>query len=177
MEIKKISYTPKNGVKISYNLNENEESVSYVKKSDAVPTLDFQNALIAVKPHLLALTEYSSYEDAKSPLESVIIGQNFVDSFVVTEIQLTGEGEEEKVIIIGKKELVNKLTIPIKTLKTALYNTDDYEYSGNLAEAVEKLVEEAKLYLDGKHQDKPKQLEMELSPKELEDELEEEDAI
>ncbi len=175
MEIKKISYTPKNGVKISYNLNENEESVSYVKKSDAVPTMDFQNAVQKFKHHMIALTEYASFIDCEDPIG--VSEKDITKSFVVTEIQLTGEGEEEKVIIIGKKELVNKLTIPIKTLKTALYNTDDYEYSGNLAEAVEKLVEEAKLYLDGKHQDKPKQLEMELSHKELEDELEEEDAI
>lgn len=159
MEIKKISWTPKNGMKVSYELTENEESVSYVKKSDAVPMLDFQNALQALKPHLLALTEYCSFSDA---VDHMGVGDGRLsDSFTVTEIQLSGEGEEEKVIIIGKKELQNKLTIPVKTLKTTLYNSDEYEYSGNLAEAIETLVEETKLYLEGKHQDKPKQLEME----------------
>lgn len=173
MDIKKISWTPKNGMKVSYDIAENDESVSYVKKSDAVPTMDFQNALVAIRPHLIALTEYLSFAEAKGDYEGF---EDVINTFTATEIQLSGEGEEEKVVIIGKKELVNQLTIPVKTLKTALYNTDDYEYSGNLAEVIDTLVEETKLYLGGKHQDRPVQLQMELIDKE-EDVVEVEDEL
>ncbi len=170
MEIRKIKWTPKNGMSIEYHVAENGIEVHYTKQSDAVPTLDCQNALQALKPHLLALTELVPYP--KSDKDRID-----TSSFTITGISLSGYGEDEKVIITGKKVLTSGKAIALNSPLQSLYNTDTYEWSGNLAREVEFLVSEVKLYLGGNHQAQPKQAEFEFSDKVEDILVEEEDDI
>lgn len=166
MEIKKIKWTPKNGMSVEYHVAENDIEVHYTKQSDAVPTIDCLNALQALKPHLLALTELVPYPKSDTP-------QPDTSSFTVTGISLSGYGEDEKVIITGKKVLTSGKALALNSPLQAMYNDNTYEFSGNLSTQVEVLIDEVKSYLDGNHQPKPKQLTMELSDKE-EDKVSEE---
>lgn len=154
MDIKKIKFSPKAGMSVAYELIENGVSNSYTKTSEAIPTMACQNALQALKPHLLALTEFGSYykEDSVVTPEQEAIRK----TFVVTGISLSGDGDEEKVVITGKKVLSSGKAIALNSPLQSLWNTDSYEWSGNLQSCVSELIEQGEKYIGGECQPTPK---------------------
>jgi hypothetical protein len=124
------------------------------RQSFEEPSQSLLNSFKLLLPHYLIHTKHKqdfSYDYIKN---GHAINDSKLDNFAVNGFTLSGEGDEEKVILHGLVFEDDK-GMPISTLKIALYNSDTYPYSGNLVGDLQNLIDEVGLFLDGNFKKDP----------------------
>lgn len=103
------------------------------KKCDWLATNDMLDALKALVPHLVHLCE----QDGSS------------DDYEITGFVIGGGDEGEGVTLIGNKKLSTGKVLNLNAPFAEFFG-DEYPYAGELYEAIEKCIQEAEEYLNGK---------------------------
>lgn len=126
----------------------------------------FIDSLNILRAHLICITELGNFTPDGKYLKQQL-GSNDVrlERFRVTEISWSGdEGDEsEAVILKGLRKTKRNTEIPFGTDKIALFNTNDYEYSGNLHDDLKLIKRQALDILDGEFVPLGYQFSMQLS--------------
>lgn len=176
-EIKSVKLTAKNKLKISLhgevmygNEEVFEETTKYAKFTE--PSQSLLTAFKLLLPHFLIHIKSNVVKiDADYIKGQKALKDNKLKDFAVTGFSLSGEGDDEKVVLEGKIMEEDK-GMPVKTLKIKLYGNDDYPFSGNLVEDLAVVIDEVEQFLEGNFSKSP-QTEIEFE-EEDEDELLEE---
>lgn len=148
IKISKIKLTKEKSLEVSYE-NSNIDTgvvVRFQATSSAIVHKDFEDSLKALAPHLVLLCDLK--EDRfvdKKKIEST----NLVDlnSIVITGVSASGVGEEAGVVLIGQKIIGTKI---LNLVTPFLKWEDDYKFSSELGEAVERVMHEAREYMSGR---------------------------
>jgi hypothetical protein len=124
------------------------------RQSFEEPSQSLLDSFKLLLPHYLIHTKHKQDFTAEYIKNGKAIKDDKLKNFAVNGFTLSGEGEEEKVILHGLVFEDDK-GMPISTLKIALYNNDAYAYSGNLVEDLENLINELVLFLEGNFKKDP----------------------
>jgi hypothetical protein len=124
------------------------------RQSFEEPSQSLLDSFKLLLPHYLIHTKHKQDFTAEYIKSGKAIKDDKLKNFAVNGFTLSGEGEEEKVILHGLVFEDDK-GMPISTLKIALYNNDAYAYSGNLVEDLQNLLQELELFLDGNFKKDP----------------------
>lgn len=123
--------------------------VDCTKKSNAEPHQDLFTAFKLLLPHMINLAEFDVLDAAYLKQRKIISDSKF-EKFVVTGFSLSGDGDDQGVVIKGHRILKGGFKDPINTRFTKLFNKSDYEYSGNLADDLDEAIDQVNLFLGGK---------------------------
>lgn len=157
IELKSVKVLKKTGLEIGYERVEHVDGSPVTKlfsvKNDAEPVQEFQTALRLMIPHMLAILEISPVSiDAKYIKSRAAINDPKLEKFRVIKVEVSGEGDDEELVITGKKFLKFGASFEFKTPGIKLYGSEaTYEFSGNLAEDKSNLFDEMEAYLGGKY--------------------------
>lgn len=158
--IKSVKLTAKNRLKIAL-----EGEVMYGDRLEfektnrnppnAEPTDGLLNAFKLLLPHFLIHIKSNAVKiDADYIKSGKAVKDKKLKDYAITGFSLSGEGDEEKVVLEGKI-IEDDKGMPVKTLKIGLYNNEDYPFSGNLVEDLGKVIEEVELFLGGNFKKDP----------------------
>lgn len=113
------------------------------------PSQSLLNAFKLLLPHYLVHIKSTVVKiDADYIKQKKALKDNKLKDFAVTGFVLSGEGDDEKVVLEGKIIQDDK-GMPLKTLKIPLYGNEEYPFSGNLVEDLESLKEEVESFREG----------------------------
>ncbi len=129
----------------------------------ADPKGTFFTAINLIKAHLLALSEFGHTIDAKYLKSRVALDDPKMEKWRVEEISISGDLEETKILIKGHRKNKRGKEMKVATDAVLIYNSNDYEFSGNLAEDWEALADEAEALLGGNFMPSGVQFKLELS--------------
>lgn len=152
--IKSVKLNAKNKLKISLEgevMYGDEEvfEVTVKQPKFAEPSQSLLNAFKRLLPHYLIHTKHKTDFTADYIKSGKAIKDDKLKSYAVTGFTLSGDGDDEKVILHGTIYEGDKGGMPLSTLKIGLYGNDDYPFSGNLVEDLEALTEEVESFLEG----------------------------
>lgn len=147
IEFKKITLIDDLKLETSYNEVNGEGATlnEVTSKSQFWVHQDMRDAFKKLVPHLLLLTELKT--DKLKDLQNMDLAD-----YEVHSVSIKGEGDNEGVVISGKKRLSNMKKIALNTPYTIL-SDDNYAYCDELSACIIRLSREAKEYLDGKYDD------------------------
>lgn len=157
IELKSVKVLKKTGLNVGYqrleHVDGNPVTKFYSIDNDAEPVQEFQTALRLMIPHMLAILEISPVIiDAKYIKSRTAINDPKLEKFRVIKVEVSGEGDEEEIVITGKRFLKFGKSFEFKTPGIKLYGSEaTYEFSGNLVEDKENLFDEVEAYLGGKY--------------------------
>ncbi len=158
-EIRGIKVLKKGGVEISYvyhdtityDNQEHEIPRERKEKIFADPKGTFFDSLNILRAHLLAITEMPTKItiDGKYLKSRTGVNDPTLERYRVNEVIISGDLEDEAVVIKGLRKNSRGKEVAFKTEKTNLYNESEYQFSGNLQEDVQSLKDEAEALLGG----------------------------
>lgn len=155
--IRGIKILKKTGIQISYVFHDEvtQDGDTFdiprerKEKIYADPKGTFFTAINLMKPHLLALTDMGHAIDAKYIKGRVALEDPRMEKWRVDEVSIKGDLDDTEITISGARITKRGSHIPFKTIPVKIFNTDFYEFSGNLAEDWEALADEAEAMLGG----------------------------
>lgn len=153
-QIKKVQLTAKNRLKVSLEgevMYGDKEVYDHTTKycNHAEPTQSLLNAFKLLLPHFLIHIKSNVVKiDADYIKGQKALKDNKLKDFAVTGFSLSGEGDDEKVVLEGKI-IQEEKGMPVKTLKIGLYGNDEYPFSGNLVEDLKVVIQEVEQFLEG----------------------------
>lgn len=156
MIIEKVKFT-KDGAEIIFKSNS-------VIKDQAVqdgnrltrsrePHPDLLKALKALVPHYLLITGLNPIEIDADYLQkrTILTEENEqIKSFTIYGFSLTGEGDSEGVVLLGKKKTPAGKTIAIPAPGEGLSGEKGYQHKDILSEDLNEVIEELEAYIGGK---------------------------
>lgn len=156
IQLRSVQVLKKTGLKIGYEMLEKLEAGDvkkfYTIDCDAEPTQEFDTALRLLIPHMLSVCELSPIKIDGQYLQSrAAVNDSKLEKFRITKVEVIGDGEDEEIVLYGKKHLKFKRVVEFKTPPIKCFGKEaNYEFSGNLHEDKENLFDEVEAYLGGK---------------------------
>lgn len=156
--IRGIKILPKSGVQITYIFHDVMKDDAgddvdipreRVEKIYADPKGTFFTALNLIKSHLLALTEFGHTIDAKYLKARTALEDPRMEKWRIDEVSITGDLDDTKIKIKGHRNNKRGAEIKAATDPTLIFNSNEYEFSGNLAEDWAALADECEAILGG----------------------------
>lgn len=172
--IKSVKLKAKNRLKIFLEGDVDYNGIPTFEKTIKEPpfaeaTEQLTNSFKRLLPHFLLHIKSTVVKfDAEYIKQGKAVKDNKLKDFAVTGFTISGDGDEEKVVLEGKIMEDDK-GMPVKTLKICLYGNDDYPFSNHLVEDLQAVIGEVKLFLNGKFKTDP-QRQMDFSIDENEEE-------
>ena len=148
MEFTKIQLTKQNTLTCVYK-NADGDVINFVGAN--IVHKDLRQAMQALIPHLALITEQREAYDRKlSDLKAQSItdedSNNVFKKFTVEGISLANDGRE--VAIQGIRILMKAGVVKIETPRIDTEDSDEYQYTNDLALDVDSVVYEAKAYIE-----------------------------
>ena len=148
MEFSKIQLTKQNTLTCVYK-NDDGDVINFVGAN--IVHKDLKQAMQALIPHLALITEQREAYDRKlSDLKAQSItdenSDNVFKKFTVEGISLANDGRE--VAIQGIRILMKAGVVKLETPRIDTEDSDEYQYTNDLALDVDALVYEAKAYIE-----------------------------
>ena len=155
--IRSIKILKKSGVEIQYVFHDTmtvdgedfDIPRERKEKIHADPKGTFFTAINLMKPHLLALTDMGHAIDAKYLKGRTALEDPRMERWRVDMVSIKGDLEDTEIVIHGARVTKRGSQIPFQTIPVKIFNTDFYEFSGNLAEDWAALADEAEAILGG----------------------------
>lgn len=160
MEFKKIKLIKSAKAHIVYSLNEADgKKKTITEDSDAKPHEDFIHAMDRIRVHFAILTGYLKPADVKDP-ETFTGPAGFLEGFKVSSVSISGEEEDQGVVISGHRNLpVSNKAVILNSPFTRI-NEDDktrYKFMDELVDQLDEIKGEAKKFIGGKFEADPQQ--------------------
>ena len=147
-------------LKITFEKKREDESIEkWTYDSPDLVHEDFTNALNKLKPHMIVLGDMREMVKTWFPTDYAL---EDLEHIHIDEFGLAGTNDG--VSFGGWKEVDDRI-IPISTPMHRYDSEKPYKYSNELASDIEDVLHEVKLYMNGKHAEKP-QMEMEFEEEE-----------
>lgn len=152
LQIKKVKIDKKGIPEIDYvEVREDGKNPNIAHEGKGTAHDDLINAVRELAPHYALITGYAAFNKGLK-LDSLKAG---VDNFKVSGYSIGGQDEDEGITIMGhiivpwsgKAVIINS---PFQRFGEEEGNKAYYKFIDRLAEVVEKIVEEAILYIGGK---------------------------
>ena len=148
MEFSKIQLTKQNTLTCVYK-NDDGDVINFVGAN--IVHKDLKQAMQALIPHLALITEQREAYDRKlSDLKAQSItdedSNNVFKKFTVEGISLANDGRE--VAIQGIRILMKAGVVKLETPRIDTEDSDEYQYTNDLALDVDAVVYEAKAYIE-----------------------------
>lgn len=171
--IRGVKVLKKSGIEVSYiyhdtiTIEGEEHDIPRERKEKifADPKGTFFDSLNILRGHLLAITEMPSKIefDGKYFKSRTGVNDPRLERFRVNEVTMSGDLEEEAVVIKGLRRNSRGKDVAFKCEKTKLFNESEYQYSGNLQEDIKALQDECEALLGGNYSPVGYQYTMQLS--------------
>ncbi len=158
MKLKKVKIV-KETVEVDFSDRKEDGTEKVVKEvHETKPHPDLLQALANLRVHLAVLTEYIPLKAVKSiatPPEDVL------EPFTVSGFSIK-TGEDEGIVITGRKTLENGKTVTVNTPFTRLNEDGDasYKFMPDLIEKMERAQTEVNAYVDGSKKAEEQQITM-----------------
>lgn len=125
------------------------------EKIDVEVSDSFQNSLKLLLPHFLLLNKIGTVKiDTEYIDKQKVLKDAKLKDYSITGFDLSGEGDDEKVVLHGKIWTEDK-AVSVPTLSTKFYNNDEYPFSGNLKRDIESVLEEVLSLFNGNFKTDP----------------------
>lgn len=153
IEIRKAGI--RSGIFLSYEYNLEEAGISAKNKTQSTAPIheDLENAFRKLVPHFILLTEELPEDKVSDIIEyGTEMSEDMQRKYAVTEFSFNGTEDARTVTLTGYKVLSNDRTVNFSTPSQKLHDEEreGYKFDEELRDAVDALVQEVHLYMDGK---------------------------
>ena len=151
IEIKKAALSGTLFLTYEYDETEAGRKTNHKCKSDAPIHEDLRDAIKALTPHFVMLTEMQKKPDLAKDLDLKTVSEGLLKKYTVKGFQVEEVKGITFVTLSGTKFLSNGQTVKFDTPRTDRGTDEDaYEFFDKLMELIEHCQEEILEYMDGK---------------------------